>query len=104
MYLENSLGMTTADQEGTGFRGTEGQDLSNLVTSGTNSSGFTALLAGGRDTDGAFSDRGTRGYWWSSSETSATVAHARYLVSSQAGVGRLSLTKAIGFSVRCLKD
>jgi uncharacterized protein (TIGR02145 family) len=104
MYLENSLGMTTADQQVTGFRGTEGQDLSNLVLSGTNSSGFTALLAGHRNSNGTFANRGTGGLWWSSSEAGASFAHSRSLLSSQAGVFRNNYYKALGFSVRCLKD
>jgi uncharacterized protein (TIGR02145 family) len=106
MYLENSLGMTIAEQQGTGWRnsGTVGSKLSTLTANGTNSSGFTALLAGSRFTNGAFGNRGTFGYWWSSSETSATNAHYRSLHSSPAGVRRHSRNKAFGFSVRCLKD
>jgi uncharacterized protein (TIGR02145 family) len=108
MYLENSLGMTTADQQDTGFRnsGTVGSKLSTLTDNGngTNSSGFTALLAGGRDASGALGYRGARGRRWSSSEASATDAHLRSLFSSLVGVFRGSLNKAIGFSVRCLKD
>jgi uncharacterized protein (TIGR02145 family) len=106
MYLENSLGMTIAEQQGTGSRnsGTVGSKLSTLTANGTNSSGFTALLAGFRFTNGTFSFRGTYGFWWSSSETSASNAHFRHLHSSQAGVFRSSYNKAYGFSVRCLKD
>jgi uncharacterized protein (TIGR02145 family) len=108
MCLENSLGMTTADQQDTGFRnsGTVGSKLSTLTDNGngTNSSGFTALLAGSRTANGTFSLRGTSGYWWSSSEASATAAHYRALRSSQVGVYRYSYIKATGFSVRCLKD
>ena len=106
MYLENSLGMTTADQQLTGFRdsGTVGSKLKSSTFGGTNSSGFTALLAGRRNAFGTFSSRGTSGYWWSSSETSATLAHFRFLGSSQVGVSRGSYSKAAGFSVRCLKD
>ena len=106
MYLENTLGMTTADQQGTGFRnsGTVGSKLSTLTDNGTNSSGFTALLTGYRYTSGTFYSRGPYGYWWSSSDSSATSAHARNLNSSQAGVNRSSYNKAFGFSVRCLKD
>jgi uncharacterized protein (TIGR02145 family) len=81
-----------------------GSKLSTLTANGTNSSGFTALLAGSRFTNGAFGNRGTFGYWWSSSETSATNAHYRSLHSSPAGVRRHSRNKAFGFSVRCLKD
>jgi uncharacterized protein (TIGR02145 family) len=106
MYLENSLGMTIAEQQGTGWRnsGTVGSKLSTLTANGTNSSGFTALLAGYRITNGTFSFRGAYGAWWSSSESSASNALYRSLVSSQAGVFRYSYNKDNGFSVRCLKD
>ena len=106
MYLENSLGMTIAEQQGTGWRnsGTVGSKLSTLTANGTNSSGFTALLAGYRLTNGPFNSRGALGLWWSSSEPSAAYAHRRYLASSQAGVHRNSHNKDNGFSVRCLKD
>jgi uncharacterized protein (TIGR02145 family) len=104
MYLENNLGMSTADQENTTWRssGTVGSKLSTLTRSGTNSSGFTDLFAG--YTNGTFFNRGTSGRRWSSSETSATSAHARALNSNQVGVNRASTSKAYGFSVRCLKD
>ena len=107
MYLENTLGMSTSDQENTNFRnsGSVGTKLSTLTSSGANnSSGFTALFAGFRGADGAFNDRGSNVHWWSSSEASATSAQRRGLGSSQAGVHRFSSFKAIGFSVRCLKD
>ena len=108
MYLENSLSMTTADQQLIGWRssGTVGSKLSNLTDSGngTNSSGFTALLAGIRFSFGPFFNL-SNGNWWSSSETSATLALNRNLTgSSQVGVSRNSYNKAYGFSVRCLKD
>ena len=107
MYLENTLGMSTSDQDTTGWRnsGSVGTKLSTLTSSGTNnSSGFTALFAGFRGADGAFNDRGSNVHWWSSSEASATNAQRRGLGSSQAGVHRFSSFKAIGFSVRCIKD
>jgi uncharacterized protein (TIGR02145 family) len=107
MYLENSLGMTTADQELTGFRnsGTVGSKLSNLTSGGNNSSGFTALFPGVViDTNGTFFRRGGSGFWWSSSEASATDVLIRDINDTQAGVSRRSRKKARGFSVRCLKD
>ena len=65
---------------------------------------IAALLAGNRNTNGTFNNRGSNGNWWSSSETSTTNAQRRNLNSSQAGVNRNSNNKANGFSVRCLKD
>jgi uncharacterized protein (TIGR02145 family) len=99
--------MSVTDQQGTtGYRnsGSVGSKLSTLTLGGTNSSGFTALLAGNRSTNGTFGNRGRNGIWWSSSETSASNAHYRLLHSGQAGVLRLSFNKDFGFSVRCLKD
>jgi uncharacterized protein (TIGR02145 family) len=107
MYLENNLGMSTADQgSSSSWRnsGSVGSKLSTATSSGNNNSGFTALLAGLRNSLGAVDYRGSSGLWWSSSETSATNAQLRYLYGSQAGVLRSSYNKAFGFSVRCLKD
>jgi len=108
MYLEHGQGMLISQQTTIGWRSTtgEGSKLSNLTSSGNNSSGFTALLAGHRRTDGTFGSSGSDGYWWSSSEDGATATHALYrnLNSSQAGVGRFTYYEALGFSVRCLKD
>jgi len=106
MYLENNLGMSTADQGNLGWRssGTVGSKLSTFTSGGNNNSGFTALLGGYRVANGTFNSRGPYGYWWSSSETSATFAYYQALDSSQTGVRRLSSSKAHGFAVRCLKD
>jgi uncharacterized protein (TIGR02145 family) len=107
MYLENSLGMTTADQQLTGVYRTSGDvdyDLSSAVSGGTNNSGFSGLLAGDRSSVGPFYDRTSGGYWWSSSATGATTASLRFLYSGSRGVCRVSVSKAYGFSVRCLKD
>jgi uncharacterized protein (TIGR02145 family) len=107
MYLENSLGMSVENQVLNGSwrnSGSVGSKLSTLTSSGSNSSGFTALLTGSRWTIGTFSNRGTIGGWWSSSETAAAGAQRRHLSGSQAGVYRVSDHKAAGYSVRCLKD
>lgn len=61
------------------------------------------ILAGYRDTDGTFYDRGEYAYLWSSTESGAD-AWYRNLNSTYAMVHRTTLDKAIGFSVRCLKD
>jgi uncharacterized protein (TIGR02145 family) len=107
MYLEHGQGMTIAQQTiSTNWRSTtgEGNKLRSAGTGATNSSGFTALLAGYRYTNGTFGNRGANGGWWSSSETSATSAQYRDLGSGQTGVYRNSNNKAYGVSVRCLKD
>ena len=108
MYLEHGQGMVITGGQNTNnaWRSTtdEGNKLRSVGTGATNSSGFTALLAGYRNANGTFLNRGTNGYWWSSSEASATTAQSRGLSPSQAGVYRNSYNKANGWSVRCLKD
>ncbi|PTM02816.1 MAG: hypothetical protein DA405_12200 [Bacteroidetes bacterium] len=107
MYLEHGQGMSIAQQTiNIAWRNTtgEGDKLRAEGGSWNNSSGFTALLAGYRFTDGTFYVNGTGGYWWSSSESATTIAHFRSFFSTQAGVYRGDGDKAHGFSVRCLKD
>ena len=110
MYLEHGQGMLISEQTKTGWRSSasESNKLRGVGGSGTtqwtNSSGFTALLAGYRDINGTFDLRNTGCVWWSSSEANAASAHYRYLYLGMAGVNRSPSNKAGGFSVRCLKD
>jgi len=73
-------------------------------TDATNSSGFTGLPGGYRDTNGAFTNIGSSGLWWSSSEYDTTNAWLRYLYYSGGGAGRNGDGKDYGLSVRCLRD
>ncbi len=72
---------------------------------GTNTSGFSALLAGYRTPESHFLHLGTTAYFWSSTEYSSSLAY--YLAfgaySSIIGLSNNAL-KPDGFSVRCLKD
>ena len=70
---------------------------------GDNSSGFTALPAGVRDSDGDFFDLGDLAGLWSSSVDGAD-AWGRVLFSDLSGVDCSSYGQASGFSVRCLKN
>jgi uncharacterized protein (TIGR02145 family) len=79
--------------------GTEHWDEPN--TGATNESGFTALGAGGRNVDGTFSNIKKYGAWWTSSpgvyrhiEHDDPYTYRNYYTNS----------KALGFSVRCVKD
>jgi uncharacterized protein (TIGR02145 family) len=102
------------DTSTTGYRGTnEGTELKadnnvNGVSSdplGDDGYGFSALMVGQHHTGGACGSRGVAEYFWTSSEAGiSTNAWYRTLTPSNAGVSRDSLTKANGFSVRCLKD
>ena len=68
-----------------------------------NSSGFTALPAGGRSTGGNFHNLGSSAYFWSSSELSND-SRIRQLNSTDSGVYRINSSKGSGFSVRCIRD
>ena len=112
MYVEGTLGMSTADQESTGFRGTdEGGKLKESGTahwdsSGagvTNSSGFTGLPGGHRYAIGFFINISRSGGWWSSTESSTSDAWYRIMEDDRISVGRYNYAKTFGFSVRCLK-
>ncbi len=82
---------------------------------GTNTSGFSALLAGKRYFYGESTSLGKYTYFWSSTEYSSTGANFLYLDSSNGanflylGSSNYSIIqknyyKKYGFSVRCLKD
>ncbi len=108
--LEMYLGMTQAQADATGYRGTD-QGTQMKTTSGwynngngTNSSGFSGLPGGYRNRLGSFDLVGYGGYWWSSTEGSSRTAWTRYLGYTNASVRRYDGYEAYGFSVRCLRD
>ena len=70
----------------------------------TNESGFTALPGGYRHFNGACSYIGIYGYWWSSTVIDTTYAWTRNLTYDLSLVFRGNLSKALGFSVRCVRD
>jgi uncharacterized protein (TIGR02145 family)/prepilin-type N-terminal cleavage/methylation domain-containing protein len=95
---------TLGCESSTGWRcSPAGSHLSNLTLNHDNSSGFTALLAGYRVTDGTFHYLSGGAFMWSSSE-SGTSAWERDLDSGYATVYWGTFGKAYGLSVRCLKD
>jgi uncharacterized protein (TIGR02145 family) len=73
--------------------------------SATNETGFTALPGGSRRASGFYFEFGKYGYWWSSTEYSATGAWFRSISYFSTNVSRSSFSyKQFGFSVRCLRD
>lgn len=110
-YLKDTAATCDANRNGTWDCTTAGGKMKETGTShwttpnegATNSSGFTALPAGYRNTDGTFANLGTFTYFWSSSVSGGS-AWSRYLKYSSATVGRYAIDQAFGFSVRCLKD
>jgi uncharacterized protein (TIGR02145 family) len=107
--LEMELGMTQVQADATGGRGTDqGNQLKSttLWTAGgsaTNSSGFTALPGGLRNTSGTFGHLGNIGRWWSATEDGSNAWH-RDLYFVNATVSRYTDDKGIGYAVRCLRD
>ena len=73
---------------------------------GTDSSGFSALLAGGRDGNGTFYGLGNDNKFWSSTEDYATAPSAYYMLlwTNGSGIYMINLYKYYSFSIRCLKD
>lgn len=110
--LEIYLGMSPTDADLTLWRGTDqGTQLKAsstwLPSSGTNSSGFTALGGGYRfGMDGTFNNMSAVGYWWSSTLhwSDTTKALYRRLDSNNQQVYREGVIKAGGKFVRCLKN
>ena len=113
MYLENTLGMSTVDQQLTGFRSnpatgeSQGSFLSTLTPGDTptnkNKSGFTGLFSGHRNPNSTFNLRASNADWWSSSASGAST-FARTIDISNRGVLRSAVTSAYGLGIRCLKD
>jgi len=99
--LEISLGMTQAEADmGNTWRGANVGTA--LKDGGT--SGFDALLGGGRWNNGAFMWTGQMGYYWTSTE-SGTNAWRRCFSSTDHTVGRWdTFSKIFGFHVRCVKN
>lgn len=69
-----------------------------------NESGFTALPGGVRISSGPFGNMRRYGYFWSSTERSATDAWARSFYFGYSNADRTSSSIKSGFSVRCVKD
>ena len=72
---------------------------------GTNSSGFAALPGGSRRANGAFDFlAGYNAFWWSSSEETSTTSWIRYLSGTNNIIFNDHLNKAIGHSVRVVRN
>ena len=98
--LEVHLGMTQAQADATGWRGT---DQGTKLKSG-DPPGLNIPLAGNRGTDGSFFSLSSDAYLWSSSESGASSAWFRVLDSGTVAVLRTAYGKGFGFSVRCLRN
>ncbi|MEI7810869.1 MAG: FISUMP domain-containing protein [Ignavibacteria bacterium] len=71
---------------------------------GTNTSGFSALLAGYRYYNGFFSSLAGYTSYWSSTDYNTTDAYYMYLYNNDSSTSMYNYNKNYGFSIRCLKD
>jgi uncharacterized protein (TIGR02145 family) len=73
-------------------------------TDADNSSGFSALPGGYRNSDGSFGIIRGLAFIWSATEFDNNYAWGRVLYNNFGGVSRFTYFKSVGFSVRCLKN
>jgi uncharacterized protein (TIGR02145 family) len=100
---ENKIGKSLAGNTNWNTTTTAGAIGNNLSVN--NRSGFSALPGGGRgQSSGIFVYVGEYGRWWSSTEQSSTNAWNRSLIYSNTSFDRYYALKAVGYSVRCVKD
>jgi uncharacterized protein (TIGR02145 family) len=72
---------------------------------GTNATGFDAVPAGNRTSNGSsYSYRGQYAFFWSASPTNSGYAWRRTLINTSAGVTRTIAERSCGYAVRCVKD
>lgn len=72
---------------------------------GTNSSGFSGLLGGNKETSSSFIHLTMYGHFWSSSkDINNNVDHLVLYYDSNAIVIHIGVFSAYGFNVRCIKD
>ncbi len=76
----------------------------NPNTGATNESGFSALPGGYRTSGGVYEQKGSSGYWWSSSISNSYGSFCRFMKYNSASLNKINLSKTYGFSIRCLKN
>lgn len=111
--LEIYLGMSQADADAQGWRGTdEGGKLKEFGTvhwdtpntGATNLSGFTALPAGYRSAYGSYNKIGSEIRFWTSNEHNTDGGWYRWLEYTHSDCYRFAYLKNGGVSIRCVKD
>lgn len=114
--LEMNLGMTQAQADAVGFRGSnQGQQIKKTsgwpkYDNGTNTSGFSAIPGGYRLPDntaaaGTFLYKGLLAGWWTSSAVNGVLPWYRSVFNNPGLIiDRSGYDKTAGFSIRCVKD
>jgi uncharacterized protein (TIGR02145 family) len=101
----NNPSTTITDADGNVYTSvTTGTSHWSLSAGATNSSGFTALPGGNRESDVGFNSLGDYGYYWTATEDGSPRGWYRRLNNDNGGVHRSSSRKPVGYSVRCLKN
>lgn len=113
--LEASLGLTTAQQQATGYRGSDqgtrlkngsGWDTDSTALQGTDAEGFRALPTGEYNPSyGPYFGYGQQAHFWTAtpSDTSGGI-WVRVLHIDQAGIGRTYRSQQMGLACRCVED
>ena len=108
--LEMELGMSEADANSGGWRGTD-QGIQMKTTTGwsegengTNSSGFSAKPAGNRTSQGHWTNTVHNAFFWTPASSTGSASLFRHLRFEEAGVFRGNYGSGQGLSIRCLKD
>jgi len=111
MTLEMELGMTEAEVNSVGWRGTDqGTRMKSSYGwfnngNGNNLSSFSSLPGGYLMNSENFIEAGENGYWWSSSPNlNSSHSWYRALHHGNTTVRRSYALHVAGFSIRCLKD
>ncbi|MBS4034410.1 MAG: T9SS type A sorting domain-containing protein [Ignavibacterium sp.] len=97
-YLEFETLKATVDNDGNALKEI-GQD-----TISTNTSGFSALFAGGRNGNGSFSGLGYGTNFWSSKEYISAYAYTLRLIDVNSNIYLELFGMDLGLCVRCIKD
>jgi uncharacterized protein (TIGR02145 family) len=84
-----------------GFTRWEAGDFTNV---GMNHSGFTALPGGRLNNFQGYIGIGYQGFWWSSTQVDETQAKSVNLENNRATLVSGDFGKAVGMSVRCIRD
>ncbi|MEI6062162.1 MAG: fibrobacter succinogenes major paralogous domain-containing protein [Bacteroidota bacterium] len=101
----NKYAKALASDKGWNFSSNTGVPGNTDYSAKRNATGFTAVPAGVRDANqNAFGSIGYYGIWWSSSEDDYSFAWDRGVDNSLTSLGRGSVNKSHGYSVRCIKD
>ena len=109
--MEMTLGMSEAEANDIEWRGTDqgtqmkASPSDNPGWNGTNTSGFSGLTGGRRESDGNFYSGGFNGAWWTSSPSpGCCYGWRRLLADTYEDVYRGTSNPHIGYSVRCVRD